>query len=886
MTNQPTVEHLSLQKVLALRGPNIWANFPVLEAWIDLTGLGQASTEGLPGFADRLMRWLPSLVEHRCLIGERGGFVARLQAGTHLAHVLEHVVLELQSLAGNEVGFGRTRELDQPGLYRVIFEYVDEQVGRTALQLALQLCQAAIHDGLFDVEAEVARLRDLAYDACLGPSTRSIVDAGTRRGIPYMRLNSGSLVQLGYGSKQRRILTAETDRTSAIAESIAQDKELTRKLLTAAGVPVPKGCPVSSAEEAWETAQELGLPVVVKPQFGNHGRGVTTNLLTQAEVASAYENARLQESTIVVEKYLEGDDYRMLVVGDRLIAAARREPAHVIGDGKSTIAQLVAEVNKDPRRSDGHSTVMSFITLDEVAEAVLVQQGFTASSVPPAGQIVLIRRNANLSTGGTACDVTDMVHPEVAARAVEAARIVGLDIAGVDVIAKDISVPLEAQNGGIVEVNAGPGLRMHLQPSEGKSRPVGEAIIDMLFPQGDNGRVPVVAVTGVNGKTTTTRLVAHILAQQGKRVGITTTDGVYIGARRIDDGDCSGPQSARKVLTNPMVDAAVLETARGGMLREGLAFDACDVAIVTNIGEGDHLGLGQIHTLEQLAEVKRVPVEAVDKDGSAVLNADDPLVAAMAGACRGSVVFFSHNAENPLLVRRRSEEGRVVFTRDGSLVLAHGASEFSLITLDRVPLTHAGKIRFQVENVMAAVAATWALGVPAEIIRAGLETFCPSLESSPGRFNLFQINGATVVVDYGHNPSALKSVLEAISSFAGSRRLAVYSAAGDRRDSDMIEQGQLLGDNFDQVLLYEGSYVRGRERGDIIKLFGEGLKLGSRCKEQAGFTTWREAAQRALDLAQHGDVILLQADEVDESVAFLREIAAQSIERKSSIKKP
>ncbi len=382
---------------------------------------------------------------------------------------------------------------------------------------------------------------------------------------------------------------------------------------------MPKGCPVSSAAEAWEIAQELGLPVVVKPQYGNHGRGVTTNLLTQAEVTAAYENAREEESTIVVEKYIEGEDYRLLVVGDRLVAAARRVPAQVIGDGKSTVRQLVAEVNKDPRRSDGHSTVMSFITLDPVAEAVLAQQGFNPDSVPPAGHIVLIRRNANLSTGGTACDVTDLVHPEVAARAVEAARIIGLDIAGVDVIAKDISVSLEAQNGGIVEVNAGPGLRMHLQPSEGQSRPVGEAIIDMLFPAGETGRVPVVSVTGVNGKTTTTRLVAHILTQQGKRVGMTTTDGVYIGARRIDDGDCSGPKSARKVLTNPMVDAAVLETARGGMLREGLAFDACDVAIVTNVGEGDHLGLGHIHTLEQLAEVKRIPVEAVDKNGSAVL---------------------------------------------------------------------------------------------------------------------------------------------------------------------------------------------------------------------------------------------------------------------------
>ncbi|MGN6133419.1 MAG: cyanophycin synthetase family protein, partial [Aureliella sp.] len=522
MTNQPTVEQFSLRKVQALRGPNIWADFPVLEAWIDLAGFKDATSQSLPGFAERLMAWMPSLIEHRCLIGQRGGFVERLLNGTHLAHILEHVVVELQSLAGNEVGFSRTRELDEPGVYRVVFEYDDEHVGRSAFDLATRLCVAAIYDHAFDIHAELATLRELAYDRCLGPSTRSIVNAATRRGIPYFRLNSGSLVQLGYGAKQRRILTAETDRTSAIAESIAQDKELTRKLLSSAGIPVPKGRPVGSAAEAWETAQDLGLPVVVKPQYGNHGRGVTTNLLTQAEVTSAYDNAREEESTVVVEKYLEGDDYRLLVVGDRLVAAARREPAQVVGDGKSTVRQLVAEVNKDPRRSDGHSTVMSFITLDSVADAVLAQQGLTADSIPPAGHIVLIRRNANLSTGGTACDVTDRVHPEVAARAVEAARIIGLDIAGVDVIAKDISVSLEAQNGGIVEVNAGPGLRMHLQPSEGSPRPVGEAIVDMLFAQDDNGRVPVVAVTGVNGKTTTPRLSSPILSQLGTRVGMTT----------------------------------------------------------------------------------------------------------------------------------------------------------------------------------------------------------------------------------------------------------------------------------------------------------------------------------------------------------------------------
>ncbi len=873
MNDQPSVAPLTFRKVQALRGPNIWANYPVLEVWVDLADLRDSSSEMIPGFNERLMGWLPTMIEHRCSVGVRGGFFERLRRGTYLAHILEHVTLELQTLAGNEVGFGRARELEEPGVYRVAIEYLDEKVARAAVEVARRLCLAAVYNEPFDVKEEVAKLRDLAHDVCLGPSTQSIVSAAKRRGIPHYRLNTGSLVQLGYGAKQRRILTAETDRTSAIAESIAQDKELTRQLLDAAGVPVPKGQTVASGEEAWEVAQEIGLPVVVKPQFGNHGRGVTTNLYTRDEVITAYDNARREEPTIVVERFIEGADYRLLVVGDRMIAAARRVPAQVVGDGKLTVRELVEVANRDPRRSDGHATGLSMIKFDAVTTSVLLQQGLTVDCIPPEGQIVYIRRNANLSTGGTAVDVTAKVHPEVAARAVEAARVVGLDIAGVDVIATDIAVPLEDQRGAIVEVNAGPGLRMHLQPSEGPSQPVGEAIVDMLFPPNDNGRIPIVAVTGVNGKTTTTRLIAHVLFLQGKRVGMTCTDGVYLAGRRIDDGDCSGPQSAKRILTNPNMDAAVLETARGGILRAGTAFDLCDVAVVTNIGEGDHLGLNAVDTLEQLAKVKRVIVDVVQPNGSAVLNADDPLVAEMAPKCPGSVVFFSHHADNPHLVKRRSEGGRVVFVRDGALILAHGESEFSLINFDKVPITYGGKIGFQIENVMAAAGATWALGVPAQVIRAALESFSPSLDSSPGRFNVMEWKGATVIVDYGHNPSALKGVCNALSKYPSQRRVAVYSTAGDRRDEDMVQQGQILGEFFDKVMLYEGSYVRGRRPGDIIQLFSQGMSSGTpRVREQLSFATWAEATTCALDDAKPGDVILIQADHVDESVNYFRDL--------------
>ncbi len=869
------VAPLTFRKINVLRGPNVWANFPVLEVWVELGELEYRPSDTIPGFNERVMAWLPSMIEHRCSVGERGGFFERMRRGTYMGHILEHVTLELQTLAGNEVGFGRARQVEgEFGVYRVAIEYHEEAVGKAALEAGRRLCLAAIDDLPFDVNAEVAALRDLIHEVCLGPSTRSIVNAAKQRRIPSFRLNEGNLVQLGYGSKQRRILTAETDRTSAIAEAIAQDKQLTRQLLSDAGIPVPEGQPVASAAEAWEVAQELGLPVVVKPQFGNHGRGVTTNLTTQEEVTAAYENARLEESTVMCERYLVGDDYRLLVVGNQLVAAALRQPALVFGDGVSTIEQLVVKENQDPRRSDGHSTAMSFIKIDPVAIEVLAQQGFTPKSVPADRQRVLIRRNANLSTGGTAIDVTSLVHPEVAARAVEAARVVGLDIAGIDVITSDISKPLENQQGGIVEVNAGPGLRMHLQPSIGTPQPVGEAIIDTLFPAGDNGRIPLVAVTGVNGKTTTTRLIAHIVALQGKCVGMTNTDGVYVGSRRIDTGDCSGPASAKRILMNPTVDAAVLETARGGIIRAGLAFDQCDVAVVTNIGEGDHLGLNNIHTLEQLAKVKRTIVDVVSPDGFGVLNADDPLVVEMAPKCPGGIVFFAHEAENPHLVSRRAQNGRVVFIKDRAVTFAQGESEFALISLDKVPLTHGGKIRFQVENAMAAAAATWALGVPVQIIRAGLESFSPSLESCPGRFNVIECRGATLVVDYGHNPSALKQVLDAISGFPSKRRIAVYSTAGDRRDGDMIRQGQMLGHFFDSVILYEGAYVRGRRPGDIVQLFREGMAIGARVKDRHSFTAWGDAVQCALNQLSPGDLVLVQADSVDETVTFFRNLAA------------
>ncbi|MDX1964023.1 MAG: cyanophycin synthetase [Pirellulales bacterium] len=863
---------MKILKILTLRGPNYWANFPVLEAWIDLENLKDRSSEELPGFNERLTSWLPTMIEHRCSIGHRGGFFERLRRGTYLAHIMEHVALELQSLAGCEVGFGRTRETATDGIYKVALEYTEESLGKASISAAIRVCLAAVHDTTVDLTAEISELAKLYQNARLGPSTNSIVQAAQRRGIPSRRLNTGSLVQLGYGSKQRRILAAETDQTSAIAEYIAQDKDLTRSLLAAVGVPVPAGRPVESGEDAVSAAENIGYPVVCKPQHGNQGRGVATNLKTREQVLAAYEAARQEGRSIIVEKHAPGEDYRLLIIGGKLVAAAKREPAMVIGDGRHTIKELIQIANQDPRRGEDHATSLSKIPLDAISLAVVTDQGYTPQSIPAAGARVLIRRNANLSTGGTAADVTDLVHPQIIDRALEAARVIGLDIAGVDVVAEDIGRPLEEQAGVVVEVNAAPGLRMHLEPSSGTPRDVGAAIVDTMFTPGDTGRIPVIAITGVNGKTTTTRFIAHLAAATGGCVGMTCTDGIYVRGRRIDTGDCSGPTSAQNILLNPQVDIAVLETARGGILRAGLGFDRCDVAVVTNIGEGDHLGLHDIDSLEKLARVKRTIVEAVTpQTGHAVLNAADPLTVEMAEYCPGEVIFFAREAQHPVVEAHLQKKGRAVVTRQRSIYLCDGPREQKLLDLARVPLTHGGVVGFQVENTLAAAAAAWACGWNLNVIRRGLETFGADMTSSPGRFNLLDYNGATVIVDYGHNVSSLKSMLETLDQFPASRRITVYTAAGDRRDEDMIRQAELLGHAFDTVILYEDHYVRGREAGEITRLFQRGLALGSRVRDIREIRGAVTAVEAALAMAQPGDLLLIQADTIDETVAFMRE---------------
>jgi cyanophycin synthetase len=716
-------------RIRVLRGPNIWGACPVLE--VELPRCDGAGLHGTPAFAARLLRWFHSLAGQ-----DATGEVALFQGPLGLAHALSWLMIRLQAQAGSDVHLGLVDCCGDNSPVRVVVEYEEEELARACLESARRLCLAALSDQPLDVAAEMKNLRELALEVRLGPSTAAIVRAARQRGIPVRRLNTGSLVQLGHAARARRICTAETDHTSAVAETIAQDKQLTRLLLQRVGVPVPRGRSVTDAEDAWAAAQEVGLPVVVKPQHGNHGRGVTVRLWTRELVLLAYENARAEGQAVMVETYIEGADYRMLVVGDRLVAAARREPAHVVGDGRRAIADLVALVNQDPRRSDGHGTVLSIIRLDAIALAVLAEQGCTPESIPPSGQRVLIRRNANLSTGGTATDVTDLVHPSVAAHAVAATRAIGLDIAGVDVLATDISRPLEEQRGAVVEINAGPGLRMHLEPSQGLPRPVGEEIVDQLFPEGQTGRIPIIAITGVKGTTTTARLLAHLLARPGEVVGLACRDGLYIGGRRIAAHAASGQSRAGALLLNPWVSVAVLETALEGILREGLGFDHADVGVVTGTGRWSHLGLRDLGTAEDLARARRVLVGAVAPTGTAVLNAADPPVAGVGSSCPGSVLYFSHDPTLPALVAQQQRGGCWVSVRDGTVLLGVGGQEVRLAPLTCIRQAHGGRAPFQIDNVLAAVAAAWSLGRRPEEVRLALESFTGELRQVPARFEV------------------------------------------------------------------------------------------------------------------------------------------------------
>lgn len=715
------MKNIEFLRILSLQGPNIWTYRPALEVWIDIGELEDFPSNLIPGFNDRLTSWLPSLAQHRCSYGEPGGFLRRLQEGTWPGHIMEHVTLELQNLAGLPGGFGKARETSVRGVYKVVVRARHEQVTRAALHAGRDLVMAAIENTPFDVDAAICTLRDMVDALCLGPSTACIVDAADERRIPSIRLSEGNLVQLGHGARQRRIWTAETDQTSAIAESISRDKNLTKTLLASCGIPIPEGRMVDSPADAWDAAEDIGLPVVVKPSDANHGRGVFIDLNTRAEVETAFNAALEEGSSVLVERFISGDEHRLLIVGGKLAAAARGEPIFVTGDGVSSVSRLIDVLNTDPRRGDLEEHPLNPVILERepAARLELERQGLTPESVPPRGKKVLLLRNGNV-----AIDVTDQVHPSVAATAALAARVVGLDIAGVDLVVQDISRPLDEQRGAIVEINAGPGLLMHLKPSEGKPRPIGHAIVDHLFKTDDTGRIPIVGITGTHGKTTIARLVARIIELSGKHVGLACGDGLYLGHRLIDKGNHANRAAAHRILLNRAVEAAVFENGSVSILSEGLAYDRCQVGVVTNIDPNDSLPEYYIDNAEQLAtKVKRTQVDVVLPDGVAVLNAEDPLVTDMAGLCDGEVIFFAVDGNAPALVDHLNQGKRGVFVRNGDVIQAAGGEEVRISTVTEIPITGGGAVGFQIGNVLAAVGAAWALGISSDLIRAGIELF-------------------------------------------------------------------------------------------------------------------------------------------------------------------
>jgi cyanophycin synthetase len=872
---------LKIIETRVYRGPNYWSYDPTIKLVVDLGVLEQFPTNKIPGFTDGLLSMLPGVGLHSCSTGRPGGFTKRLQDGTWVGHVAEHIALQLQRDAGTEVGRGKTRGTGEPGRYHVVYSYAEESVGLAAGRLAVRLVNHLVEPSPdFNLATEFEQLVLLAERAAFGPSTQALLDEASLRDIPWIRLNEQSLVQLGHGVHQKRIRATMTSGTSALGVDIASDKKLTNKLLAGTGVPVPRADVVRNADEAATAAARIGYPVAVKPLDGNHGRGVILNLADEAAVRDGYAIARRESRNggVVVESFLTGNDYRCLVIGGVLRAVAQRIPAHVDGDGKQNLAALIDETNADPRRGIGHEKVLTRIGIDDESIAYAAEQGFGMTDVPPAKTRVFLKRTGNMSTGGISIDRTEEIHPENAEIAELAARVVGLDIAGIDFICPDISVPVRETGGGIVEVNAAPGFRMHTHPTEGEAQYVAKPVIDMLFPPGSAARIPIVAVTGSNGKTTTARMIAHILKGMGRKVGMTSTDGIVVDGRLIRRGDMSGPRSASTVLQNPNVEMAVFEVARGGILREGLGYDRNDVAVVLNV-TGDHLGLGGITSLRQLAAVKQVLVEAVPRSGTAVLNADDPLVAAMGRHCSGSVIYFSMDPNNEL-IRRQASRGRRAVTiepgRNGDMiVLRQGRKNLPLVWTHLLPATFEGRARMNVQNSLAAAAATWAAGAHLHDVRQGLRTFTTSYFMAPGRLNMFELDGYRVIVDYAHNApavSALGEFVERLSepSASGRRalvtgqRIGVMATAGDRRDDDIVELGRIAATYFDTIVVREDANNRGRQVGATAALIERGVREamagGARCKNVETVLDEMEATRHALDMGHEGDVVVVCVD--------------------------
>jgi cyanophycin synthetase len=868
---------MKILQTQTLRGPNYWSirrpNLILIR--LDLEDLAERPSNTIPGFYEGLLELLPSLVEHHCSPGCRGGFLSRVQEGTMMGHILEHVALELQELARMSVGFGRTRETATPGVYQVLFEYQNEEAGRYAARAALRICQSLVDTGSYpkaELEKDLDDLRDLRAAAALGPSTDALVREAEILGIPWTLLQTRDMIQFGYGKYQQRVQASLTSHSNILGVELACDKESTKQILANSGVPVPRGMVVYSFSELQDAIERLGgYPIVVKPLNGNHGRGITIDIQSWEQAEVAFDRARDISRGVIVEHFYQGRDHRILVINHKVVAVAERVPAHVVGNGIATIAELVQLENRDCRRGEGHANILTQIQLDDATDEMLKRQGYALDTILPPDGICYLRATANLSTGGIAIDRTDEIHPDTVWLAERVSRLIGLDVAGIDAITTDITQPLREIDGVIVEVNAAPGLRMHIAPSQGVARNVAAPILHMLFPPGTPTRIPIVAVTGTNGKTTTTRLIAHIFRQVYDSVGFTTTDGIYIGDHLVEKGDTTGPQSAQVILQDPTVDIAVLETARGGILRSGLAFQASDVSVILNVA-ADHLGLGDINTIDEMARLKAVVAESVHADGYAVLNADDERVAAMAEQVLGKIAYFSMTPDNPLVRSHVQNGGMAAVYEEGYISVLQQDWVHRIEKVEQVPMTLGGCAPFMIANALAASLAAFVHGVSVEHIRSALRSFRASAQQTPGRMNLFNLGHYHVLVDYAHNPAGYEAVGSFVNNWSGSA-IGVVGGPGDRRNEDLMELGALATQFFDQIIVKEDDDTRGRPRGNAAEWIVKGICQGVVEMEapvpHSIMLNETEAIEWALDHAPENALVVIFPESVSRAIGLI-----------------
>jgi cyanophycin synthetase len=867
---------MKILELKVLRGPNYWSvrRSKLIQMKLDLEELEERPTNHIHGFLSRLEKLMPSLYGHRCSVGEPGGFFQRVEEGTWMGHVIEHIALELQTLAGMDTGFGRTRtpEGEKTGVYYVVFSYMEEDAGVYAAKASVRIAQALVDDMEYDLKDDIQKLREIREDTRMGPSTGCIVEEAAKRGIPFIRLNKQSLVQLGYGVNQKRIRATIASTTSNIAVDIACDKEETKMLLEAAEIPVPKGTVIRTEEGLDEAISKFGYPLVIKPIDGNHGKGNTTNITNREQAMKAFEAAKHYSRSVIIERFITGYDFRCLVINNKFICAALRTPASVVGDGVHNLQWLIDETNKDPRRGYGHEKVLTQITIDQFTQKMLDDAGITLEYVPKKAERVILKPTANLSTGGTSTDVTDEVHPANIFMFERIAKIIGLDICGIDVMATDLRSPVTENGGAILEVNAAPGFRMHIEPAEGLPRNVAEPVVDMLFPKGSVGRIPIIAITGTNGKTTTTRLTAHIAKTSGKKVGYTTSDGVYIQNQMMMKGDCTGPVSSQFVLKDPTVDFAVLECARGGILKAGLAFQNCEVAVVTNVA-ADHLGLGGIHTVEAMAKVKAVVPETVFSHGYAVLNADDDLVYKMRKDLKCNIALFSMNENNPRIKEHAAENGLSCVFENDYITIMKGNWKIRVLLVKDIPITYEGKAVHNINNCLPAVLSCYLFrDITIEDIRTGLETFIPSEKLTPGRLNFFHFKNFSILADFAHNPHGLNLLCDFVSKLDYKHKIGVISGTGDRRDDDIRELGEISGRNFDEIIMRCDKNLRGRTADEIMGLLEEGIRKVNQTVPVIKIANENEALEYIYQHHREGALYTIMCDVVAGAIDKIKEL--------------